>query len=296
VSEQPVEAAGAVVWRPGDDTLQVLLIHRTRYDDWSFPKGKLDPGEQALEAAVREVQEETDVVVRLGPLLTRHEYRVERPPGAIKRVTYWSAVPRDGAGADTEAFRPNDEVDQVRWVDIDAAPRQLTYARDAAVLERFCTSAQAQAHLSHPLVVLRHGEALPRKAWRGDDRRRRLSENGCAQAERLAPLLAAYGIERVLSSDAVRCARTVRPYARSADVPIDKDRRWSEDGARPREIRDMVQAMALSDDCVVVCTHRPVLPSVFEALGLDPPRLEPGEALVVHRRGSVVVSTEILRP
>jgi 8-oxo-(d)GTP phosphatase len=296
VSEQPVEAAGAVVWRYRGDALQVLLIHRTRYDDWSFPKGKLDPGEQPLVAAVREVREETDVAVRLGPLLTRHEYRVERPPGAIKRVTYWSAAPLDGAGASADAYQANDEVDEVRWVDIDTAPKQLTYARDAAVLERFCTSAQAHAHLSHPLVVLRHGEALPRKAWRGDDRRRRLSENGCAQAERLSPLLDAYGIQRVLSSDAVRCVRTVRPYARAANVPMEKDSRWSEDGARPREIRELVQAMVRADDCVVVCTHRPVLPTVFEALGLTPPRLEPGEALVVHRRGPAVVSTEILRP
>jgi 8-oxo-dGTP pyrophosphatase MutT (NUDIX family) len=122
-----IEAAGGVVWRRGaKGILEVLLIHRDRYDDWTFPKGKLEPGETHRQAALREVEEETGLRCATGEELP--EVRYEDRKGRSKRVRYWSMEPAGGS------FEPNDEVDEVRWLPLaDAAPT-LTYVHDLAVL------------------------------------------------------------------------------------------------------------------------------------------------------------------
>ncbi len=123
-----VEAAGGVVWRrTAQGHLKVLLVHRPRYDDWTLPKGKLDPGETARAAALREVEEETGLRCRLGPPLPSVRY-TDRQQRA-KRVRYW-AMEVDGGG-----FAPNDEVDEVCWLRLGPAAERLTYAHDRPVLE-----------------------------------------------------------------------------------------------------------------------------------------------------------------
>ena len=123
-----VEAAGGVVWRRAmDGGLEVLLVHRPRYDDWSVPKGKLDPDEDHAEAALREVAEETGLRCSLGPELLATSYRDRK--GRPKRVRYWAMEPVRGR------FTPTDEVDEVRWLGIDVARARLTYSRDQAVLD-----------------------------------------------------------------------------------------------------------------------------------------------------------------
>jgi 8-oxo-dGTP pyrophosphatase MutT (NUDIX family) len=123
-----IEAAGGVVWRRGTKGfLKVLLVHRDRYDDWTFPKGKLEPGETHRQAARREVEEETGLRCTLGEELP--EVRYQDRKGRPKRVRYWSMEPVDGA------FEPNDEVDEVRWLPLDEAATTLTYGHDLAVLE-----------------------------------------------------------------------------------------------------------------------------------------------------------------
>ena len=117
-----VEAAGGVVVRDGE----VLLVHRPRYDDWTFPKGKLDPGESFENAALREVEEETGVRCSLGRELPSSEYQVGGRP---KVVRYWLMTP-----SGEMAFEPNDETDDVRWVTPDEARRMLSYDRDRDVL------------------------------------------------------------------------------------------------------------------------------------------------------------------
>ena len=128
VTAELVEAAGGVVWRrtPAGE-VEVLLVHRPRYDDWTVPKGKLGAGEDHVAAALREVEEETGLRCRLGEELPSTSY-VDRK-GRPKRVRYWSMTP---AGGD---FTPTDEVDEVRWLPVDAAASLLTYPRDRDVLD-----------------------------------------------------------------------------------------------------------------------------------------------------------------
>jgi 8-oxo-dGTP diphosphatase len=122
-ASQLIRAAGGVVTRAGDDGLQFLVVHRPRYDDWSLPKGKLDPGESFGDAAVREIAEETGVVVRLGEALPDHQY-VDRH-GRPKIVHYWQMTP---VGATDWA--PNDEVDETRWITAAEAATLLSYEND----------------------------------------------------------------------------------------------------------------------------------------------------------------------
>jgi 8-oxo-dGTP pyrophosphatase MutT (NUDIX family) len=123
-----VEAAGGLVWRAGPEgTLQVALVHRPRYDDWSFPKGKLMPGESLEEAAVREVEEETGFRCRRGEVIGRQSYRDHK--GRKKVVTYWLMEKVGGR------FGPSAEVDQLRWVPVAEAMHDLTYVRDRELLK-----------------------------------------------------------------------------------------------------------------------------------------------------------------
>jgi 8-oxo-dGTP diphosphatase len=127
VSEPEVRAAGGLVERTAPDgTVEVLVVHRPRYDDWSFPKGKLDPGEGFPEAAVREVREETGLEVEVGEELASVRYVDHK--GRPKVVRYWRM--RATAGA----FEPNDEVDEVRWVSAEQAKGLLTYPHDGTLL------------------------------------------------------------------------------------------------------------------------------------------------------------------
>lgn len=125
-----VHAAGGVVSRPGgDDGVELLLVHRPRYDDWTFPKGKLEPGETHEQAAVREVEEETGLRCELGRELTSTSYNDGK--GRPKTVRYWAMRPLEGD------FRPHEEVDEIRWVSHELAKELLSHDRDHDVLNVF---------------------------------------------------------------------------------------------------------------------------------------------------------------
>lgn len=295
-SNQPadvVQAAGAVVWRstpkslPGAAEPQVVLVHRSRRADWTVPKGKLDPGEVLPGTAVREVAEETGLTVRLGVPLSDVTYTLLT--GQTKRVSYWTAEATSGATAEYVA---NDEVDEVAWFPLSAATERLSYDRDCEVIAEFAAAYDSGTTRARPLVVLRHAAAKPRTKWRGDDRRRTLTDDGLAQAEGLVRVLAAWGIRHVVTSDSARCVQTVLPYADSREVDVVLQRRLTEEDADRDEVRSITRRLFASSRRAVVCTHRPVLPWVFEALGLDDPHLEPGGLVVLHRADGVVVATE----
>lgn len=281
-------AAGVVVFRPGRE---VLLVHRPKYDDWSFPKGKLDRGEHPVAAAVREVAEETGVHVRLGPPLPSQRYPVAR---RMKTVHYWTG--RVVGDDDVSGYRPNDEIDGVAWVPFDEAMARLTYEHDRTTL----AAALAVRRKTRAVVVLRHGQARSRKTWRGDDASRPLLRAGEHQADRLVALLAAYDVTRIVTSTSTRCVQTVRPYAETADLDLDLRPRLSEERATPRAVAKLVEELLDDEQGSVLCTHRPVLPLVYDAAGLaEPPEgetLEPGEMLVLHVRKGAVVAAERHRP
>jgi 8-oxo-dGTP diphosphatase len=121
-----VKASGGVVWRRRAGGIEVALVHRPRYDDWSFPKGKLDRGESWEDAALREVEEEIGLRCRLGHELPPTSYRDNK--GRAKVVRYWMMEPLDGE------FAPSHEVDEVRWLAPADADRLLSYEHDRALL------------------------------------------------------------------------------------------------------------------------------------------------------------------
>ena len=278
-SPDDVRAAGAVVLRKG----RVLLVHRPAYDDWSFPKGKLDPGEHAAVAAVREVGEETGLRVRLGVPLRRHSY----PNGArTKVVDYW--IGRVLGDPDVSGYLVNAEIDEVDWVPVDKALVRLSYSRDADTLRE----ALAVGKKTRTLVVLRHGQARARKSWKPDDRLRPLVAAGQAQAQAAVPLLAAYGVSRIVTSSSRRCADTVLPYAEGSGRPMTRTDALSEEDATARSVRAVVDDLLAGGEDAVLCTHRPVLPLVFDCLGVEAIAQATGELVVAHHRGGRVRAVE----
>lgn len=279
-----VLAAGVVAFRPGK---QVLLVHRPKYDDWSFPKGKLDRGEHPTSAAVREVAEETGLHVRLARPISSQRYPVN---AGMKTVFYWTGRPV--SDDDVSGYVPNHEIDQVAWVSHDEAGARLTYDHDRDTLREALENRQKTS----ALVVLRHAEARSRRTWRSDDRERPLLQRGHLQAQHLVPVLAAYDVRRIVCSTSLRCVQTVTPYADTTGWKVEETRRLSEEDAVAKRVRRIV------DDAVadavelgrgnLLCTHRPVLPDVFDALGLADPELDKGEMLVAHLRKGRVVGTE----
>ncbi|MCW2835251.1 MAG: hydrolase [Nocardioides sp.] len=271
--------------RKGDE---VLLVHRPRYDDWSFPKGKLEPDEHATTAAVREVAEETGLDIRLGPALAPQRYDMGR--GRMKRVDYW--VARARGDDDVSGYVANDEIDDVAWVPWAEAVPRLTYDYDRDTLKQ----ARPLRRRTRALVVLRHAHALPRRSWQLDDRRRPLLDHGQAEAERLVPVLAAFDVAEIHSSSSVRCVATVTPYVHVTGWPLRSYDELSEEGHDAAAIERLLGTLLSSGTSSVVCAHRTVIPAVAERLAITDPGLEPAEMLVVHHRKGAVVSVERISP
>lgn len=279
-----IPAAGVVVFRSGPE---VLVIHRPKYDDWSFPKGKLDRGEPATVAAVREVDEETGLRVRLGRPLRSQHYPVR---GGRKIVHYWVGRVA-GPDDDVSRYQPNAEVDQVAWLPVEEAAERLTYARDRRTLRE---AVRARKRTT-PLVVLRHGEARARATWHRDDRLRPLLVAGRRQAVSVAGILAAYDVRRIVTSPSARCVQSVVPYADDTGLPVEELPLLSEEVAEKGPVVELVSTLLAElrgYGGTVLCTHRPVLPWVFTGLGWRDLKLEKGELAVFHLRKGRVVAME----
>lgn len=250
-------AAGAVLWRPSAgtvDDVEIAVVHRPRYDDWSLPKGKLDPGETAIVASLREVREETGFESTLGRYLGKVTYPIVGHRKR-KRVDYWSA--RCGAGE----FVPNEEVDELRWIRSEDAFTQLSYPMDCTVLRRF----RALPADTDTVLIVRHAKAGSRKKYSGDDAERPLDAKGRAEAEALVAQLAAFGADAAVSADRVRCIRTVEPFARRFGIPVDVEPSLSEEAfaADPERTRARVLEIAKADGTPVICSQGKVIPDLL---------------------------------
>jgi len=291
-----IRAAGAVLWRRAVSGDEVALIHRRRYDDWSLPKGKREPGEHVLATAVREVAEETGVRVILGRWLGQTRYSSF---GRSKLVDYWaarSANPDAGPG-----FVPNDEVDALDWLPVPAAPERLSYQRDALLLAKFA----AVPADTVPFILLRHASAGSKRAWPGDDLARPLDARGAAHAERLAGLLSSFGPCRVISSAAERCVATVRPYAALTGAAIEIDAEFTVQqpgGVSPGQLK---RAGQIVDDgqATIICAHGENLPlllqAICERLDAAPPAgppLRKAAWWVLHTAGGALAGAERYHP
>ncbi|GAA5111119.1 NUDIX hydrolase [Pseudonocardia adelaidensis] len=275
-----VLAAGAVLWRPGTHGVEIALVHRPKYDDWSFPKGKLDAGETMPFAAVREIAEETGQACRLGPLIGDVRYAVAE---GGKLVRYWAAEARGGE------FTPGAETDELRWLDAPAAAELLSYPHDLGILERF-------AALGPPVSVIalvRHGKAGSRAQWDGNDALRPLSGSGREQAGQLDVLLGLFGPDRVLSAPPVRCRDTVAPLADRLALPIGEEPLLGEDGyvADPGAGLARLRELAREPGVSVVCSQGGVIPHLVGTLAGDAGLLgvDPGD--VPARKGSTWLLT-----
>ncbi|QAY64235.1 NUDIX hydrolase [Xylanimonas allomyrinae] len=314
-----VQTAGGLVWRVRDEKLQVQLVHRPRYDDWSWPKGKLEPGESHQVAAVREVAEETSKPVVLGMPLPGLRYRM--PDGRWKTVSYWAAHRARPerhrhalAARQTVPPASPEEIDKVCWLDATDAVARLTRRADRKPLAALVEEFEQGRLATHAVVIARHGRALPRAAWHGEELGRPLTPIGYAHAAALVPVLASYGVSRVVSSRWERCAATVAPYVKAAEL-----RPWysehlteTQHEQSPARVARTVRQLLETPRSSVLCTHRPVLPTVLDVLGqhsrrsvadqLPPqdPFLEPGELLVAHvthtPKGPRVVAVERVTP
>jgi 8-oxo-dGTP diphosphatase len=261
-----IPAAGTVPWRRRRGQLQVALVHRPKYDDWAWAKGKLDPGEDWAVAAVRETHEETALEVRLGRPLPCAAYTVLDRDGepATKEVRYWAAEVVDGDG------RLVNEVDEVRWLEVAAAHDLLDYARDRDQLRALVRADAAGALATWPLALVRHAKAFPRSQWKDpDDQLRPLDRQGRWRAEAIAPLLAAYGVRRLVSSPSVRCADTIAPYAARLGRPLRLREGLSEEGYEedPSRAGRHLRRLLERGTPAVLCSHGPVLPELLDRLG-----------------------------
>lgn len=279
---QPIRAAGVVLLRERDGKIQVCIVHRPRHKDWSHPKGKVDRGEDVITAAARETLEETGERAMLGiPLATEH-YRVEGRP---KAVHYWAGWHTPGG----TGFTPNHEIDEVEWLSPDKAAKRLTYPRDVQLMR-----AAVAAPRTSPLVILRHTQAMKRAQWSKSDKARPLTAEGKRQAKLLVPILEAFGIEALHSSDAVRCIDTLTPFADRRRMSIQLEHLFSEEGYDDKKSgsRRLLDNVTADRQGAVLCTHRPVLPGLLEhlqrQLGLAKreqldPSIAPGGFIVLHR-------------
>jgi 8-oxo-(d)GTP phosphatase len=259
-----IKAAGAVAWRPGPDgEPEVLLVHRKKYDDWSLPKGKTEPGEPLPGTASREVLEEGGARLALGRRLISVRYNVGGRP---KRVHYWAARV---LSVDERAV-PNSEVDEVAWTPAARAVERVSYVHDHGVLADFA----ARPADTVPLILLRHSKALAKGGWKRSDATRPLDDSGRSDAKALADLLACFAPRpRLISSPAARCTDTLRPLSHLTGSPVREEASLyihsNSSRTSPADsgtaIAAIIREAIASGEPTVICAHRENLPVLQEA-------------------------------
>ena len=282
-------AAGAVLWRKSEKKkIEVLIIHRPKYDDWTFPKGKAEIGEPLIACAYREVLEETNIESAFGPYLGEVEYLTN---DGKKKVSFWSAkVVKE------KEFKPNAEVDQLKWVEVTKVKELLTLDTDRKILEQFL-----QIELdTKPLILLRHAQAVTRDEWQGEDDDRPLDSYGQNQAKRLLAMYQVFNLEQIHSSDAVRCYDTVVAIAKGLNIKLEVTGKLSESTFKKDKEKafDYAKDLMKLNESVLLCSHNPILPKMLNKLtkksevDADEGKLLPADGWVIHRIGKEVIQID----
>ena len=281
-SKRPVLAAGTVCYRrvttDAGERIMVLLVHRTKQRDVSFPKGKLDRGESMPQAAARETREETGLTVSLGSNLGTIDYTL--PDGREKTVQYWAAEVVESA-VHTSEFRPNGEISALEWAPLEEVSELLSYEADRQLFKVFTRLAERDALDTFSIILLRHAKAEDRSEHYPIDHLRPLAEAGDEQAETLVPILESFGPKRIYSSTAKRCQSTVQPLADHLGKKIRLRDGLSQDtwdSGDTVELRRIIGKIVRRGKSAVICTHRPVLPDAARELALATGSL-PGDYL-----------------
>lgn len=261
--------------------MEVLLVHRPRYDDWSLPKGKAEPGESDEACALREVREETGITCKLGLYIGEFSYvdKQDRP----KVARFWAMRPVSGS------FSPNNEVDEVKWLPVADARQVASRSNDADIIERLAEHTKVRT----TILLVRHASAGERHEWEGDDRLRPLDERGRRQADGLVAQLSSYPVERVLSSPYLRCVQSVEPVARARGLVVEETDRLAEERAA-----EAVALISELDGVAVLSTHGDVVPVVLDAMlaGEDHPTSEKGSTWVIDAGASGLTVGTYLPP
>ena len=294
-------AAGTVLWRPRSGVtaarhasdVELALVHRPKYDDWSLPKGKCEAGEFFCATAVRETLEETGYAGSLGKGLGSIEYDVAGTEGGVERkvVSYWSMHALGGA------FTPSAEVDEIRWLAPDDALAMLTRDADREPIEAFV----ATAPVTTTVLLIRHADAGDRDDWKGSDDDRPLSRKGRTQASQLASLGACFGVTSVVAADITRCVQTVSPLANALGIPVEQDAALSENTHhyfRTLAV-ERIREIASGGGHTAVCSQGGVIPYIVDVLrredGVDlDPRARKGSVWVLSFAGSDLVAAQYL--
>ncbi len=283
-----IQAAGAVVWRNNKDKTEVAIIHRPKYNDWSFPKGKLEVGESLIACAHREVFEETNIQTEFGPFLGDIEYLT---PDGKKQVSFWAAKV-----ITHKDFSPNSEVDQLKWVEVKKVKELLTLETDKKILAQF----MKLDFDTKPFILLRHAKAITRDEWQGDDDDRPLDSLGQNQAKRLLSIYQVYNIEQIHTSDAVRCYDTVNPMVKGLGIKLEVTGKLSESTYKKDKEKafDYAKDLIKENVRILLCSHNPILPKMLNRLtkksdvDADEGKLSPADGWVIHRSGKAIIQID----
>lgn len=238
-----------------ENNIELCLVYRPKYDDWSWPKGKNEPNESHRHTAVREVGEETGYSVTLGPHIAKIEYPLEREgkkssknsssnnsqnrnsqPEVIKRIHYWMMrlIDKPTAAKRLPAFGPikpakPTEIGNVLWLTPSQARKKLTHDSDREVLDAFLEKLHAGKAEYSTLLLVRHGKAESRKTWQGSEATRPITPLGAAASYALGRELACYAPNKIISSPWKRCVETVAAFAHDSSLQIEQVAELTED-------------------------------------------------------------------
>ena len=280
------EATGAA----SSEGMEIAVVHRPRYDDWSLPKGKVDPGENLPGTALREIKEETGLDATLGWLLGYVHYPVS---SRTKVVYYWTAEVTSGT------FVANEEVDELRWVSFDEAAELLTYDVDREVID--AARGLLSLGCDRRVLYIRHAKAHDRKGWAGDDNLRPLTKKGRRQSEMLVSTVEGYRPTQLASAYPERCVHTAEPTAQDLGLKLNVntqlgDSGWHED---PNAAVDAFHAATAAPISVVV-GQGTVIPGVMgricadQDIEIEDMRVKKSSIWVLHFKGDQLLGLDYL--